>query len=108
VLTHAKHTEASNKYKPEEVGDGLEVGASDSNLVNNVLDGADAELAERLLDDSVVAQRDALSVDLAVTALVDQLADRLEVRLAVKLLVNMSSPSTVAKVTLTRKRCKAQ
>ena len=43
----------------------------------------DAELAEDLLDDGVVGERDALLVDLAVTALVDDVADGLERRVTV-------------------------
>merc|ERR1711939_1168865 len=43
----------------------------------------DAVLAEAVLDELVVVERDALAVDLAVVALVDELANRLEVGLAV-------------------------
>ena len=60
----------------------LEVGANGEDLVYEVLNGEDVVLAEVLLDDLVVGERDALLVDLAVAALVDKLADGLEVRLA--------------------------
>jgi hypothetical protein len=60
---------------PEEVRGLLEVGANGVDLVDEVLDGDDAELAEGLLDDLVVSERDALLVDLSVSALVQQLTD---------------------------------
>ena len=60
---------------PEEVGGLLEVGADGVDLVDEVLNGDDAELAENLLDDSVVGKTDTLLVDLAIPALVDELAD---------------------------------
>jgi hypothetical protein len=56
---------------------------SSGDLVNEVLDGDDAELAEGLLDDLVGRERDTLLVDLTVTTLVDELADGLEVGLTV-------------------------
>ena len=68
---------------PQEVAGLLEVGADGVNLVDQVLHADDAVLAERLLDDLVVCQGDALLVDLAVTALVDQLAHGLEVGVAI-------------------------
>lgn len=61
----------------------LERRAGGGDLVNDVLDRDDAELSERLLNDSVGGEGDALLVDLAVTTLVDELADGLEVGLAV-------------------------
>ena len=64
-----------------------------SDLVNEILDGQDAVLAKVLLDDGVAVERDALAVDLAVTALVDELADRLQVRLACRRSDRVSSPS---------------
>lgn len=64
---------------PQEVGGLLEVGANSVDLVDQVLNTDNAVLAEVLLDDLVVGQRDALLVDLAVTALVDELADGLQV-----------------------------
>lgn len=68
---------------PEEVGGLLEVGANGVDLVDQVLNADNAELAEVLLDDGVVSERDALLVDLAVAALVDELADGLEVGVTV-------------------------
>lgn len=68
---------------PEELVGLLEVGTGGVDLVHEVLDGDDAELAELLLDDGIVAQRDALTVNLGVTTLVDELTDSLQVGLAV-------------------------
>ena len=50
--------------------------------MHEILDGKDVVLAERLLNDRVVGEGDALLVDLAVPALVDKLPDRLQVGLA--------------------------
>ena len=47
--------------------------------MDEVLYRENAEFAERLLNHSVVGQRNALLVDFAIAALVDQLADRLQV-----------------------------
>ena len=68
---------------PEEVGGLLEVGANGVDLVNEVLDADNAVLAEVLLNDLVVGEREALLVDLSVTALVDKLADGLQVGVTV-------------------------
>jgi len=57
---------------PEEVGCLLEIGASSRNLVHQILNTKDVELAELPLDGSVVGKRDALLVDFAVATLVDQ------------------------------------
>jgi hypothetical protein len=69
---------------PQEVGGLLEVGADGEDLVDEVLHADDAVLAEVLLDDGVVGERDALLVDLAVSALVDELLDGLEVGVTVR------------------------
>ena len=68
---------------PEEVAGLLEVGADGVDLVDEVLNADDAVLAEVLLDDGVVGERDALLVDLAVSALVDELTDSLLVGVSV-------------------------
>lgn len=68
---------------PQEVGGLLEVGADGVDLVDQVLHTDDAVLAEVLLDDGVVGERDALLVDLSVTALVDELLDALQVGVTV-------------------------
>lgn len=65
----------------------LEVGASGSDLVDEILDTKDVVFAERLLDDGVVGEGDALLVDLAVPALVDQLPDGFNIRFAADMLV---------------------
>jgi hypothetical protein len=68
---------------PQEVGGLLEVGANSVDLVDEVLDADNAELAEVLLDEVVVGDREALLVDLSVTALVDKLTDGLQVGVTV-------------------------
>lgn len=64
---------------PEEVGGLLEVGAGGDDLVYEVLDAKNVELAERALNDAVVGERDALLVDFSISALVDQLTNCLQV-----------------------------
>jgi hypothetical protein len=68
---------------PQEVGGLLEVGANGVDLVDEVLDADDAELAEVLLNEVVVGDRQALLVDLSVTTLVDELTDGLQVGVTV-------------------------
>jgi len=68
---------------PEEVAGGLEVGADSEDLVDQVLNADNASLAEGSLDDDVVGQRNALLVDLTISALVDELANRLQVGLTI-------------------------
>lgn len=63
---------------PEEIAGLLEVGADGEDLVDEVLDADDAELAQVGLDEPVVRQGDALPVDLAVPPLVDELAHGLD------------------------------
>ena len=47
--------------------------------MHEILDGKDIVLAERLLNDGVVGEGDALLVDLAVATLVDEFTNRLKV-----------------------------
>lgn len=69
---------------PEEVAGLLEVGADGVDLVDQVLHADNAVLAEVLLDDGVVGERDAvLLAGLGVSALVDELTDGLEVGVSV-------------------------
>jgi hypothetical protein len=68
---------------PEEVAGLLEVRANSVDLVDEVLDADNAELAEVLLDELVVSDGKALLVDLSVTALVDELTDGLQVGVTV-------------------------
>ena len=68
---------------PEEVVGLLEVGADSVDLVDQVLHADNAVLAELLLDDLVVGERNTLGVDLTVTALVDKVTDGLEVGVTV-------------------------
>ena len=69
--------------RPEEVSALLEVGSDGVDLVDQILDGEDSELAEDLLNLLVLHQRNALLVQLGETTLVDQLADGLEVGVTV-------------------------
>lgn len=64
---------------PEELVDSLEVRADSVELVDHVLDADDVVLAESLLDNGVVRQGDALSINTAVSTLVNKLADGLQV-----------------------------
>ena len=59
---------------PEEVAGLLEVGADGEDLVNQVLHADNAELAQVVLDQLVVGERDALFVDLAISTLVHEFA----------------------------------
>lgn len=70
---------------PEEVGGLLEVRADGGNLVHQVLNALDAVLAERVLDDLVRGDRDALAVDLGETALVDKVAHSLDRRVTARM-----------------------
>merc|ERR1712100_447669 len=60
---------------PEEVVGFLEVGADGPDLVDQVLDAADTELAESLINDLVVVQGDAAAVNLTIATGVDKLTD---------------------------------
>jgi hypothetical protein len=62
----------------------LEIGASRDNLVYKIFDAEDVMFAERLLDDTIVGQRNTLLIDFAISTLVDQLTNRLQIRLAGK------------------------
>ena len=61
----------------------FEVRSDGIDLVDQVLHANDTKLAKIVLDQLIVGQRDALLVDLAVSALVDELADRLQVGVTV-------------------------
>jgi hypothetical protein len=71
--------------RPERAGGLLEVGTAGGDLVDQVLNTDDTELAELLLNDRVVGDGDALAIDLGVSALVDELLDGLHVGLTVRL-----------------------
>lgn len=68
---------------PQEVGGLLEVGANGVDLVDKILHADNAVLAEVLLDDGVVGQRNTLLVDLSVSTLVDKLLHALQVGVTV-------------------------
>lgn len=68
----------------------LEIGASSSDFVNQVLDTKDIEFAERFFDDGVVCKWDALLVDLAISAFVDEFAYTFQVGLAGVAVSNMT------------------
>ena len=53
----------------------FEVWAGGDDLVNEVLHGENVILSESSFDDSIVGQRDALLVNLAVSTFVDQFTD---------------------------------
>lgn len=60
---------------PEEVVGFLEVSTDGGDLVDEVLNRGETVLAELALNDGVVSERNARSIDLSVAALVDELAD---------------------------------
>jgi len=60
---------------PQEVGSILEVRSNVQNLVDQILNTDDAELAELTLDDAVGGDSCAVSSDLDMSTLVDQLTD---------------------------------
>ena len=68
---------------PQKVARLLEVGTDGEDLVDQILRAHDAELAQVVLDQLIVGERDALLVDLAISTLVDELAHRLQVGVAV-------------------------
>lgn len=61
----------------------LKVRSDGGYLVDQVFHADDAEFAQVVFDQLVVGERNALLVDLAITALVDELTDGLEVWVAV-------------------------
>lgn len=70
---------AGQLERPDKVVGLLEVGANSVDLVDQVLHADNAVLAEVLLDELVVRERDTLLVNLAVATLVDELANALQV-----------------------------
>jgi hypothetical protein len=68
---------------PQEVGGLLEVGTDGEDLVDQVLHTHNAVLAQRVLDNGVVGESDALFVDLSVSTLVDELTNGLKVRVSI-------------------------
>jgi len=84
-LTRPEATGGVGKLEgPQEVARLLEVRADGVDLMDQVLHADDAVLAEVLLDDGVVGERDAvLLARLGVSTLVDELAHALQVRVAV-------------------------
>ena len=65
--------------RPQKVGSVLEVGPNSEDLVDQVFNTDDVELAQLLLDEVVGGDGGAASIDLGEAALVDQLADTLQV-----------------------------
>lgn len=61
----------------------LEVRANSKDLVDQILHADNAELAQVVLDQLIVGQRNALLVDLAISTLVHELAHRLQVGVTV-------------------------
>jgi hypothetical protein len=64
---------------PKEVRGLFEVRASSDDLMHEILDAKDVVFSKTFLDDSIVAQRDALFVDLSVPALVNQFTNRFQI-----------------------------
>jgi len=64
---------------PEEVVGSLEVWSNSENFVDQIFGGLDANVSNVLVNDSVVREGDSLTVDLAISALVDQFTDSLQV-----------------------------
>jgi len=60
---------------PKEVGGLFEVGTRGNDFVDEILDAKNVILAKVFLDDSVVAEGDALLVNLAITSFVNQFSD---------------------------------
>merc|ERR1719427_2076035 len=92
--------------RPEKVGSVLEVGTNVENLVNQILDTDDSELAELVLGDVIGCNGSAITVHLDKSTLVDQIADRLEVRRSpgdVGLLLSLMK--TPLLICLSRKSC---
>uniref|UniRef100_A0A0A9DVT3 60S ribosomal protein L7-2 n=1 Tax=Arundo donax TaxID=35708 RepID=A0A0A9DVT3_ARUDO len=70
--------------------------ANSHDLVNKILNADDVVLAQALLDDLVVGQRNPLLVQLPVAPLVDQLPDTLQVRVPTQILIYLlKSPKTI-------------
>ena len=69
--------------RPQEVAGLLEVGSDGEDLVDQVLHTDDSVLAQVVFDESIVSQRDALLLDLAVSTLVDQFANGLQVGVSI-------------------------
>jgi len=69
--------------RPQEVVGLTEVRADSVDLVHKVLNAQDAVLAQALLNDSIVVERDSVLVDLTVSTLVDEVLDRLQGRVSV-------------------------
>ena len=68
---------------PKEVARLLEIGADSDDFVDQILHTDDAVLAKIVFDQLVVGERDALLVNLAISAFVDELSHSLERRIAV-------------------------
>ena len=86
VVEHFSVESASRRREldgPKEVRSGLEVRAAGDDLMDDILNAVDAELAEAGLNDGVVADGDSLARYLTETALVDKLLNGLKVRIAV-------------------------
>jgi len=66
---------------PQEIGRLLEVRANGENFVDQVFDANDILFAEILLNNGVVGDRQTLSLDLGISALVNQLTDSLQTRI---------------------------
>lgn len=78
-MLELSRTEATGRVAelewPEKVAGLLKVRADGEDLMDQILDTEDAVFAEVIFNYLVVGERDALLLDLAITALVDEVAD---------------------------------
>ena len=78
LLTVKSASWRSELHWPQKVGDSLEVRTNSEDFVNDIFNALDTMLSQTSLDNSVGAERNSLTVNLAVAALVDKVADRLQ------------------------------
>jgi len=64
---------------PEEVVGSLEVWSNSEDFVDQIFGGLDTNVSNVFVNDGVIRKGDSLTVDLAVSALVDQFTDSLQV-----------------------------
>ena len=69
--------------RPQKVVGLLKVRTDSDDLVNQIFNTDDVKFSQRLLNDGVLSDRDALTVDLTVSTLVDEVRDGLQVRFTV-------------------------
>lgn len=70
--------------RPQSIRDLLEIRTNSEDLVDDILNRDDTKFTKLLLNNQVVRDWDALSIDLEITSLVDELSDTLQVRLTIR------------------------